>query len=162
MTGLTSALLKLLTAGSICGLLLQLGGKGPLREIMRFGCACLVVVVLLTVLRQTELSSGALSVYEGRLKVQVEETQRDVRQTILTQTQQELEKRLEQQAAAFSLDCGISVDCSADQEGLVSVEAVKIRYRSGPREKLQELRESIAVQLVIPVSNIIVTEEEGA
>lgn len=162
MTGLTSALLKLLTAGILCGLLLQLGGKGPLREILRFGCACLTVVVLLTVVRQTELSSGALSGYEGQLKAQVEQAQRDIRQAVLTRTQQELENRLEQQAAAFSLDCGIAVACRADREGLVSVDGVKIRFRSGPRDKLQELRQSIAGQLAIPVSCVIVEEEGGA
>lgn len=161
MTGLTSGLLRLVTVGIVCGMLLNLGGKGPLREILRFGCACLTVVVLLTVLRQTQLPAGRLAAYEDRLQVQVEQSQQDIRTALLKETQRGLAEELERQARTFSLDCDVSVACRADREGLVTVEGVEISYRCGPRDRLQELRQAIGGQLAIPLENIVVKEEAG-
>lgn len=162
MSGLTGVLLRLVTTGILCGVLLSLGGKGPLREILRFGCACLTVVVLLTILRQSQVPAGVLSGYEGQLQARVEQTQQNTRQAVLSQAEQALEAELERQAVEYSLSSVVTVDCRADQEGAVTVEMVEITYRSGPRDRLQELRQSIAGQLALPVERIIVKEEDGS
>ena len=162
MSGLTGVLLRLVTTGILCGVLLSLGGKGPLREILRFGCACLTVVVLLTILRQRQIPAGIISGSEGQLQAQVEQIQQDTRQAVLCQAAQALEAELERQATDYSLSCTVTVDCRADQEGAVTVEMVEIIYRSGPRERLQALRQSIAGQLALPVERIIIKEEDGS
>ena len=162
MTGLTGALLRLVTAGVVCGILLSLGGKGPLREILRFGCACVAVMVLLTVLRQSQLPAAALSGYEGQLQARVEQAQRETRQAVLSQAGRAMEEELERQAAAYSLDCTITVHCMADRDGTVTVDRVEVHYGSGPRDRLQELRRAIAGQLALPEEHIIVKEEDGS
>lgn len=162
MTGLTGALLRLVTAGLLCGVLLSLGGKGPLREILRFGCACLAVVVLLTVLRQHQLPVENLWGDEGQLQARVEQTQQEIRRAVLSQAERALEAELERQAEVYSINCAVTVACKADEEGNVTVDWVEIRYRSGPRDRLQELRQAIGGQLALPVERIIVKEEDGS
>lgn len=161
MTGLIQSLLKLIAAGLLCGGILSLGGKGPLREILRFGCACLTVAVLLTVLRQGNLPTELLSGYKGQLQARVDQAQQENRQAILSQVRQSLTETLEQQAAVYSIDCSMDVQCSADHYGNVTVDGVEVRYRSGPRERLRELRQNISGQLLLPMESIIVKEEEN-
>lgn len=161
MTGLTQSLLKIITTGMICGGMLSLGGKGPLREILRFGCACLTVVLLLTILRQNAVSLGSLVGYEEQIREKVEQANHETRQTVLAKTEQGLAEELERQAAVFSLDCGAKVICNVDAEGMVTVEGVTLYYRSGPRDKLQQFRQSVAAQLAIPLERITVCEEDN-
>ena len=152
-------LLKLVTVGILCGILLSLSGKGPLREVLRFGCACLTVVVLLSVLRHTDSSTAVFSGFEGQLQTQLEQTQTETRQAVLQQATQLLEAELQRQAAAYSLNCTVAVSCRADPAGNVTVEGAEVLYHSGPREKLRLLRQAIAAQLAIPTERIIVKEE---
>ena len=60
MTAVALALLRLAGAGLICGGLLALGGTGSRREILRFGCACLMVILVLDLLRQADALAAAV------------------------------------------------------------------------------------------------------
>lgn len=159
MSTLTNGLLKLIVTGLVCGGLLSLGGRGPLRELLRFGCACLSVVLLLTMLRQAPASFSLQAGYEAQLQNRVEQAQHELKQTLLKQTEQGLASEIERQAKLYLLDCAVSVSCHADINGQVLVDEIAIQYRRGPREKLWELRQTIAAQLAVPTEKIIVSEE---
>ena len=72
MTAAVWALLRLAGAGLICGGLLALAGTGSRREILRFGCACLMVILVLDLLRQTDLPEDFPSRYESQVREQVD------------------------------------------------------------------------------------------
>lgn len=159
MTAVALALLRLAGAGLICGGLLALGGTGSRREILRFGCACLMVILVLDLLRQADLPEAFPSRYEAQVREQVDAAQEEGRRARLEETALALSRELERQAAAMELDCAVEVDCQADETGLVTVQRVTVCYRSGPRSRLQELRQSIAAQLAVPADNITIREE---
>lgn len=157
---MTAALVKLVTVGLVCTALLTLSG-GAQKELLRFGCACLMVVVLLSVLRQTELPALDTQWYEVQMQRQVEAAQEQVRQAQLDQTGQDLARELERQAAALGLTCTVEVVCTADREGRVTVAQVTVDYRSGPREMLEQLRQQFCAQLGIATGQIIIQEERN-
>ncbi len=160
MTALTSGLVRLVGAGLICGFLLSLGGKGPGREILRFACAALMVILLLTTLQNTKLVLPDLSLYEAELESQVQDAQQAQRRELLVQTQLQLAEEVRLQAWALSLDCTAQVACRVDDRDVVRVEQVTVLYRSGPQEALSALRQTLCQLLAVPAEQIIIREDE--
>lgn len=159
MTALTGGLLKLVAAGLVCCSLLTLSGKSAQTELLRFGCACLMVILLLSLLRQTEIPAFDLERYEAQVREAVTEAQEQVRRDQLEQTARALEQELERQAAAMGLTCTISVACAADEAGLVTVQQVLVHYSGGPRDRLRELQRTMAAQLAAEPQQIIIQED---
>ena len=157
---MTAAVVKLVCAGLLCAGILTLAG-GAQKELLRFGCACLMVVLLLSILRQTQLPALDTGWYEEQVRQQVEEAQKQTRQAQLEQTQGQLAAELEKQAAGLGLTCTVEVTCTTDDEGRVTVEQVTVDYRSGPREQLEPLRQQFCAQLGVSPGQIII-QEEGA
>lgn len=157
---MTAAVVKLVCAGLACAGILTLAG-GAQKELLRFGCACLMVVLLLSVLRQTQLPALDTGWYEEQVRQQVEEAQKQTRQAQLEQTQGQLAAELEKQAAGLGLTCTVEVTCTADDEGRVTVQQVRIGYHGGPREQLEPLRQQFCAQLGVTAGQIIIQEEEN-
>ena len=155
---MTAAVLKLVCAGLLCAGILTLAG-GAQKELLRFGCACLMVVLLLSILRQTQLPALDTGWYEEQVRQQVEAAQKQTRQAQLEQTQGQLAAELERQAAGLGLTCTVEVTCTADSQGRVTVQQVWIGYRSGPREQLEQLRQQVCAQLGVTAGQIIIQEE---
>ena len=155
---MTAAVVKLVCAGLLCAGMLTLAG-GAQKELLRFGCACLMVVLLLSILRQTQLPALDTGWYEEQVRQQVEETQKQTRQAQLEQTQGQLAAELERQTAGLGLTCTVEVTCTADSQGRVTVQRVWIGYRSGPREQLEPLRQQFCIQLGVSPGQIIIQEE---
>ena len=154
---MTAALIKLVAAGAVCAALLTLC-NGAQRELLRFGCSCLMMVVLLSLLRQTPLPSFDIRWYEEQVRLQVEAAQNQSLQAQLEQIGQELAGEAQRQAAVLSLQCRAQVSCIADEEGRVTVQCIKLMYDSGPREQLPVLRQQLSALLGIPSEQIIIQE----
>lgn len=155
---MTAAVVKLVCTGLVCAGILTLAG-GAQKELLRFGCACLMVVLLLSILRQTQLPALDTGWYEEQVRQQVEEAQKQTRQAQLEQTQGQLAAELEKQAAGLGLTCTVEVTCTADDEGRVTVQQVRIGYHGGPREQLEPLRQQFCAQLGVSPGQIIIQEE---
>ena len=155
---MTAAVVKLVCAGLLCAGMLTLAG-GAQKELLRFGCACLMVVLLLSILRQTQLPALDTGWYEEQVRQQVEAAQKQTRQAQLEQTQGQLAAELERQAAGLGLTCTVEVTCTADSQGRVTVQQVWIGYGSGPREQLEQLRQQVCAQLGVSPGQIIIQEE---
>ena len=155
---MTAAVVKLVCVGLLCAGMLTLAG-GAQKELLRFGCACLMVVLLLSILRQTQLPALDTGWYEEQVRQQVEAAQKQTRQAQLEQTQGQLAAELERQAAGLGLTCTVEVTCTADSQGRVTVQQVWIGYRSGPREQLEQLRQYFCTQLGVSPGQIIIQEE---
>lgn len=159
MTALGKGLFQLAAAGLACGLILSLCGKGSRREVLRFGCACVTVVVLLTLLRGAELPWGSLEGYQAQLQLEIDRAQAENRQAVLEQTRLSLAEELERQGAAMGLHCKIEVRCAADREGRVTVEQVLITCLTENREALSRLKQTAAAQLGIGEEQVLILEE---
>lgn len=157
MSVLLGALYKITALGLVCGALLALcGGQ---KEILRLGCACAMVVLLMSIVQNTPLPLPDLSRYEGAVQQQVEDAQTENRKALLEQTKAELELWLAQQAADLQLKCSFTVTCTVDVNNNVTVKQVEGIYHSGPRENLVSLRESIRAQLSVTDGQILIREE---
>lgn len=148
---------KLIAAGLICGGLLSLAA-GAQKEILRFGCSCLLVVLLMTFLKTGVLSLPNGALYQNAAQQQVEDAAKETREKLLEQICSDLESEIERQAQSRALFCTARVVCEADGQGVVSVAGVQVDYHSGPREELPELRRWIADQLAVAETEIIVQE----
>ena len=155
---MTAAVVKLVCAGLLSAGILTLAG-GAQKELLRFGCACLMVVLLLSILRQTQLPALDTGWYEEQVRQQVEAAQKQTRQAQLEQTQGQLAAELERQAAGLGLTCTVEVTCTADSQGRVTVQQARVGYRSGPREQLEQLRQYFCAQLGVSPGQIIIQEE---
>ncbi len=158
MSVFSSGLIKLIAAGMICGGLLAAGGKGPQREILRFGCACLMIILPMTMLQGVEWNSIGLERYKSQLEAAAEQAQAQTRSAILHQTETDLEKEIERQALALSLNCTVKAVCERNDAGAIQVVAVTIQYHSGPREQLSVFRQTMASLLAVPQEKILIQE----
>ena len=154
-----SVFVQLAAAGLICGMLLTLGGSGGQKELLRLGCACLLVVLLLSEVRGMEWTDFDQHAPESDLQSQVDECLKQAREVLLQETESALGRELERQAAAQGISCTIQVRCKADEEGVVAVETVTVSYQSGKRDCLPALRDSFAMQLATDPRCIIIQED---
>lgn len=159
MTGMMDTITKLLAAGLICGGLLTLAA-GAQREILRFGCSCLLVIFLMSFLRMGVLSQPSRKTYHGNVQQQIDDAAQETRQKLLEQICADLKAEIERQAKSRDIVCSARVTCTADEQGIVTVEQVQVDYHSGPREELAELRLWIAGQLSVSEGDILIQEVE--
>ncbi len=156
-----NGLLKLIAAGLICGGLLSMSAKGPQREILRFGCACLIMILLISVLRNLDLASFDLRLSQSELETTVEQTQAQNRTAILRETERTLKEEAERQAAILGLDCTAEVACAVDTAGVVTVTQVIYTYHGGQREALTLLKQTTTAVFGVPGEQIIIREGEN-
>lgn len=161
MTALAKGLAQLAAAGLACGLMLSLCGKGSRREVLRFGCACLMTVLLLAFLKRAELPWGDLAFYEDRLRLEVEQAQGEYRQALLVQTERDLARIVEEQAAALGLTCRAEVVCAADGQGRVTAQWAILTLGAGEAERSGALRQWTMSQLGLGEEQVIVEQEVG-
>ena len=157
MSGLVAGLTKLVAAGLICGGLLSLAA-GAQKEILRFGCSCLLVILLMTFLKTGVLSLPNSAWYQNEARQQVEDASKETREKLLKQICSDLEHEIERQAKSRDLSCTARVVCTADGQGVVSVASVEVGYHSGPREELNKLRLWIVDQLSVAEREIVIQE----
>ena len=153
-----NALVQLAAAGLICGMLLTLGNGGQ-KELLRLGCACLLVVLVFSKVRNVDLTDFGLRAYENNLQNQVDEHLESERETLLRETERGLGYELERQAAVQGIVCSVQVCCEVIENDVVTVDAVIISYRSGVRDVLPALRDSFAMQLGVEPASIVIQED---
>lgn len=160
MSGGAALLLRLVAAGLICSGLLSLSGGGPQREILRFGCACLTVIVLMSALEKVELPSGRLAAYEDRIQQRVETARQESREALLAQIVRELEQEVERQLTEVGLRGSCQVTCTAEEGGQLTVTGVRITCQEGAEAAWEELRQTLAARLGISAQAVILEETE--
>lgn len=158
MSGLREALLRMTAAGLICSAMMALAGKTPSREILRFGCACLTVILLAGVAGKADLSG--LSLTEGReeLSFALEEAQRHSREAQLEKARTALEDYIVSEAEKKGVECRARVTCAVE-EGTVRVVSAEIVRTGGGTAGLPALQEELALALGVPRERITVREE---
>ena len=157
MKTLIHSLLRLTAAGALCGALLSLGGSGAKKEILRFCCACVMLILVLTTLQGQTLPELPFSAYEAELDQTVEQARQETMTELLHQTQQGLAQEVVRMAAARGISCEAHVTCAL-QEGQVTVTQVELRLPELAPAGLQQLMEELPLQLVITREQIVIRE----
>lgn len=157
MKTLIHSLLRLTAAGALCGALLSLGGSGAKKEILRFCCACVMLILVLTTLQGQTLPELPFSAYEAELDQTVEQARQETMTELLHQTQQGLAQEVVRMAAARGISCEAHVTCAL-QEGQVTVTQVELRLPELAPAGLQQLMEELPLQLGITREQIVIRE----
>ncbi len=160
MKTLVHVLLRLTAAGALCGALLSLGGSGARKEILRFCCACVMLILVLTALQGQTLPELPFSAYEAELDQTVEQARQETMTELLHQTQQGLAQEVVRMAAARGISCEAHVTCAL-QEGQVTVTQVELLLPELAPAGLQQLMEELPLQLGITREQIVIREEKG-
>lgn len=157
MKTLVHVLLRLTAAGALCGALLSLGGSGARKEILRFCCACVMLILVLTALQGQTLPELPFSAYEAELDQMVEQARQETMTELLHQTQQGLAQEVVRMAAARGISCEAHVTCAL-QEGQVTVTQVELLLPELAPAGLQQLMEELPLQLGITREQIVIRE----
>lgn len=157
MKTLIHSLLRLTAAGALCGALLSLGGSGARKEILRFCCACVMLILVLTTLQEQTLPELPFSAYEAELDQTVEQARQETMTELLHQTQQGLAQEVVRMAAARGISCEAHVTCAL-QEGQVTVTQVELLLPELAPAGLQQLMEELPLQLGITREQIVIRE----
>ena len=157
MKTLVHVLLLLTAAGALCGALLSLGGSGARKEILRFCCACVMLILVLTTLQGQTLPELPFSAYEAELDQTVEQARQETMTELLHQTQQGLAQEVVRMAAARGVSCEAHVTCVL-QEGQVTVTQVELLLPELAPAGLQQLMEELPLQLGITREQIVIRE----
>lgn len=157
MKTLVHVLLRLTAAGALCGALLSLGGSGARKEILRFCCACVMLILVLTTLQGQTLPELPFSAYEAELDQTVEQARQETMTELLHQTQQGLAQEVVRMAAARGISCEAHVTCAL-QEGQVTVTQVELLLPELALAGLQQLMEELPLQLGITREQIVIRE----
>ncbi len=157
MKALVHVLLRLTAAGALCGALLSLGGSGAKKEILRFCCACVMLILVLTALQGQTLPELPFSAYEAELDQTVEQARQETMTELLTKTEQGLAEKVEDMAAAHGIACEAHVTCT-QQEGQVTVVQVELLLPELAPAGMQKLMEELPLQLGITREQIVIRE----
>lgn len=157
MKTLIHSLLRLTAAGALCGALLSLGGSGAKKEILRFCCACVMLILVLTTLQGQTLPELPFSAYEAELDQTVEQARQETMTELLHQTQQGLAQEVVRMAAARGISCEAHVTCAL-QEGQVTVTQMELLLPELAPAGLQQLMEELPLQLGITREQIVIRE----
>ena len=157
MKTLVHVLLRLTAAGALCGALLSLGGSGARKEILRFCCACVMLILVLTALQGQTLPELPFSAYEAELDQTVEQARQETMTELLHQTQQGLAQEVVRMAAARGISCEAHVTCAL-QEGQVTVTQMELLLPELAPAGLQQMMEELPLQLGITREQIVIRE----
>lgn len=160
MKTLIHSLLRLTAAGVLCGALLSLGGSGAKKEILRFCCACVMLILVLTALQGQTLPELPFSAYEAALDQTVEQARQETLAELLTKTEQGLAEKVKDMAAAHGIACEAHVTCTR-REGQVTVVQVELLLPELAPAGMQKLMEELLLQLGITREQIVIREEKG-
>ena len=160
MKALVHILLRLTAAGALCGALLSLGGSGARKEILRFCCACVMLILVLTTLQGQTLPELPFSAYEAELDQTVEQARQETLTELLHQTQQGLAQEVVRMASARGISCEAHVTCAL-QDGQVTVTQVELLLPELAPAGLQQLMEELPLQLGITREQIVIREGKG-
>ncbi len=159
MEHLSTILVKLVGSGLVCGGLLSLSGKGAQREIMRFGCACIMIVLLLSRLHPGEISLPGLCDTERDIEQKIAQEQEEYRYRLADEVRQSIEDEIVKQAKALSISCKAKLHYRIDDTGSFSIDSVVIEYTGGPRDRLSELTASVRRLMNVTEEQIEIREE---
>ena len=154
---MSEILLKIFAVSAVCMVLLGLV-DGPMREVLRTGCAALAVLVTVSALADG-LPLVNLELFDP-VPVQdaVEQAQAQALETQQQIVSDALSDYIAQQGRAAGGVCSGNVTYRVDQDGSLSLLEAHVLWRSGSREAKEVLRQALSHDFGLPPEQIIIEE----
>lgn len=141
-------LLRVTLAGLASAVALSIVKESALREVVRLAAGLLMLLALLQPLSRFRLPSAAELLSTPQADTS-ELTQQNV-QTAMDAVGSSIGKTLEQRAAAEGFDCSVLVTMAADQDGVLQIEQITVRYKASDSGRLEELQELLTTECGVP------------
>lgn len=141
-------LLRVTLAGLASAVALSVVKESALREVVRLAAGLLMLLALLQPLSRFNLPSA--SELLGAPQTDTAELAQQNVQTAMDAVGSSIGKTLEQRAAAEGFDCSVLVTMAADQDGVLQIEQVTVRYKASDSSRLDELQELLTTECGVP------------
>ena len=140
---MTSWLLRIFIGGILCSTALILAGDGPRREIVRLCCACLMIVLLLTPLKNSSLSAISLPLQDDTVKLAVDQALQQAETQRYNAVSGTICDYIRQQAQQLGMNCDVHLDYDVDEETIFHIRTVTVSYEPSQASMLSQLQEII-------------------
>lgn len=132
-------LLRVTLAGIASAVALRVVGEGALREIVKLAAGLLMLLALLQPLAGLRLSVGA-RLPGGISAEDVAAIEQQNAQTAMSTIAASIADALEDSAMAAGFACTVHVEMTTDEDGILQVGLVTVRYTSADAKRLDELK----------------------
>ena len=113
MSAATGYLLRICVGGICCACAITLSGEGAKREITRFCCACIMLILCFSCIKQIDLGTFDRS-YGSQVQDQVDQALADSAEAQRLQVDASLEQQIENQARTLGVVCTAEVQSALD------------------------------------------------
>lgn len=121
-------LLRFFAGGVACSIIMTLTGEGTQREIARILCAALMIILILTPVKQISLSDFDWLQTEETLESAVNEALESAQSAQKRQADEQLRQQIEGQAAALGVMCCAAIVSELSEEDVYSVQQVTLHF----------------------------------
>lgn len=154
---MTAALVRIFAASLLCMALLNLS-EGPMREVLRLGCAALMVHTVITVCTQMLPGFDLTGRIDGAVTEAVLQAQINAAETQRTLVSDALSLYIAQQGRAAGGVCTGTVTYRVDQDGVCTLVSAQVLWQSGSEEAKAVLRQALSHDFGLPEEQICIQE----
>ena len=129
MSGIREYLLRLCIGGICCTAALQLSGAGAKREITRFACTCIMLLLCLSGIKEIDFT-GFDVIDKQDLQSVVDSSLRDQAESQLRQVDASLAGYIQEQASALGCACRVEIQSEA-VEGEYQLQMITVITEDG-------------------------------
>lgn len=140
---ITSWLSRIFIGGILCSMALILAGDGPRREVVRFSCACLMIVLLLTPLKNCSFSNISLPIQDNTVELAVEQALQQANNYQYSAVSGTICDYIRQQAEQLGMTCDVRLNYDVDDENVFHIRTVTVSYDPSQQAILSQLQEKI-------------------
>jgi len=156
---MTAALLRVFAASVLCMVLLGLT-DGPLREVLRIGCAALMVLVTAKSASQL-LPLLKIDLQQPLVIQSVEHAEEQARIAHEELVSSALSNYIAQQGRAAGGDCTGTVHYTVAETGEVTLRRIEVRWLGGGNRAKSILRQALCHDFGLPPEEIVILEAEN-
>lgn len=124
----SSVLLRFFAGGIVCSVIMTFAGEGAQREIARILCAALMIILILTPVKQIDLSDISWLQAEESLELAVNDAVKSAQTAQKQQADEQLQQQIEEQAAALGFTCRAAVTSELSEDGVYSVQQITLYF----------------------------------
>ena len=154
-----TALLRIFAASLICVTLMSLM-DGPMREVLRLGCAAFMILAFMLTFRDLMPVLEDWTPEKIDLDLAIEEAQRGAEEVRKKNVSDRLSAYIAQQGRAAGGVCSGTVTYEVEPEGGFRLLRADILWQAGDETAKAILREALSHDFGLPISEIYISEEK--
>lgn len=150
---------RIFAGGIICTLAMMLTGEGAKKEIVRLGCACLMVILVFTPFRGVSLNTEWLRKSGADISDYVKEGMEKAEQERFESAARNIEAHIVRRAAAEGVECRADVKYHITNEKRFVIDEIRISC-GGKSDKREALQKAIEEDCGVSGNQIIWIKEQ--